>query len=215
MNERTSLDLADFRRKVAELYARLRIEEIPARRRWETFKQERDALFASHPQSALTARQRAAFSGLEYFDYNPAFRMILPLEPSPEPAEFSIELRDDGQFRYRRVGYIRFEIGGRACRLSVFWILGYGGGLFLPFRDTTNQNDSYGGGRYLIDTIKNADLGLVDDKLVIDFNFAYNPSCAYNEHWDCALAPTENWLQVAIRAGEKKYSGPDTEGKVE
>ena len=90
----------------------------------------------------------------------------------------------------------------------MFWVLGYGGGVFLPFKDATNGPETYGGGRYLLDTIKHADLGSEDERLVLDFNYAYNPSCAYNPRWHCPLSPPENTLPVEIRAGEKSYPGP-------
>ncbi|HEX2196540.1 MAG TPA: DUF1684 domain-containing protein, partial [Actinomycetota bacterium] len=92
---------------------------------------------------------------------------------------------------------------GRDAALDVFWISGYGGGLFLPFRDATSGASTYGAGRYLYDTIKGADLGTEDGKLVLDFNFAYNPSCAYDPRWACPLAPPGNVLDVAVEAGER------------
>ena len=91
------------------------------------------------------------------------------------------------------------------AHLNLYWIEGYGGGLFLPFRDATNGRVSYGGGRYLYDTIKGADLGAGSESVLLDFNFAYNPSCAYNDRWVCPLSPPENWLPQAIRAGEKSF----------
>ena len=107
----------------------------------------------------------------------------------------------------QRFGRIRFTVDKQAVSLSLYWILGYGGGVFLPFRDETNNDTTYGGGRYLLDTIKHADLGQEGSKLVIDFNYAYNPSCAYNSQWHCPLAPWENRLPVSILAGEKSFPG--------
>ena len=118
---------------------------------------------------------------------------------------------EDGVITYRRAGQLRFRLAGQACRLTVFSLVGYGGGLFLPFRDATSGKETYGGGRYLFDTAKNTD-GLALDiqagspEVVIDFNFAYNPSCAYDPRWACPLAPRENWLPVPIHAGEKIYA---------
>src|SRR6202011_2101189 len=111
---------------------------------------------------------------------------------------------------YRRAGRLRFQVAGQACQLTVFSLVGYGGGLFLPFRDGTSARETDGGGRYLFDTVKNTDgLGLDiqagSPEIAIDFNFAYNPSCAYDPRWACPLAPRENWLPVPIRAGEKVY----------
>ena len=119
---------------------------------------------------------------------------------------------EDGLIRYRRAGSVSFEVGGGEYRLTVYSMLGYGGGLFLPFRDATSGNETYGGGRYLFDTIKNTD-GLAlevtagSPALTVDFNYAYNPSCVYDPRWACPLAPRENWLKLPIRAGEKMYAG--------
>jgi uncharacterized protein (DUF1684 family) len=89
--------------------------------------------------------------------------------------------------------------------LSLFWISGYGGGVFVPFADATSRETTYGGGRYLLDTIKGADLGSTPEgEIILDFNFAYNPSCAYNPRWTCPLAPPENRLPFAVTAGEMK-----------
>jgi uncharacterized protein (DUF1684 family) len=123
-----------------------------------------------------------------------------------------VALRADGRLRLRRIGRLDFEIDGIAVRLYLYWLEGYGGGLFLPFRDATNGHGTFGGGRYLLDTRKGADLGTVDGRLIVDFNFAYNPSCAYNDVWHCPLPPVENWLQVPIRAGERSFRAAGPEG---
>jgi uncharacterized protein (DUF1684 family) len=113
----------------------------------------------------------------------------------------------DGTIVYRRAGHLRLDLPLGSGVLTVFAMLGYGGGLFLPFRDATGGQETYGGGRYLFDTIKNTD-GLClevtpgSDEVVLDFNYAYNPSCAYDERWACPLAPQENWLPFRIEAGE-------------
>jgi len=96
-----------------------------------------------------------------------------------------------------------FELNGRWLSLELYWLEGYGGGLFLPFSDTTSGDGTYGGGRYLLDTVKGADLGIENGRLVLDFNFAYNPSCAYDPKWVCPLAPAQNRLPIPVRAGER------------
>ena len=96
-----------------------------------------------------------------------------------------------------------FELHGEPLSLEVAWLAAYGGGVFLSFRDATSGRESYGGGRYLLDTVKGADLGEDDGRLVLDFNFAYNPSCAYDPGWVCPLAPPANRLTVAVETGEK------------
>jgi uncharacterized protein (DUF1684 family) len=118
-----------------------------------------------------------------------------------------VELPAEGLVRYTRVARLQFAVQGQQGELSLFWIEGYGGGLFLPFQDATNGGETYGGGRYLYDTIKGADLGAGPGGIVLDFNYAYNPSCAYDEQWLCPLAPQENRLPFATEAGEKAFPG--------
>jgi uncharacterized protein (DUF1684 family) len=198
--------LLDYRRSVAALYARVRQPGLDAAENCQWFRQERDALFRSHPQSALSSAQKRDFQGLRYYEHDPAFRFLLPIEPDVAPEALEVELEHDGLLRMRRFGKVHLRIAGQAVSLSLFWLLGYGGGLFLPFRDMTNGDTTYGGGRYVLDTIKYADLGQIGERLVIDFNYAYNPSCAYNSRWVCPLAPAENWLPIAIPAGEQAFT---------
>jgi uncharacterized protein (DUF1684 family) len=178
----------------------------------QRFREGRDDLFRRHPQSPLAVEARARFKGLSYFDPDPVYRVTTRLEPAEAGEPLVIETGgEDGIITYRRAGWLRFRLGGQDCRLTVFSLVGYGGGLFLPFRDATSSKETYGGGRYLFDTVKNTD-GLSLDfragspELTIDFNFAYNPSCAYDARWACPLAPRENWLPVPVRAGEKVFS---------
>ncbi len=210
----THLDLLDYRRRVAEMYARVRgsgsgLPSAPPAdlaERCRAFRQARDHLFQSHPQSALSPEQKVHFRGLDYYPYDPALRFVLPIEPVEESEALEMHLREDGVVHLERSGKVQFTIEGRVVRFTLFWIRGYGGGVFLPFRDGSNADETYEGGRYLLDTIKGADLGREPGGVILDFNYAYNPSCAYNPRWDCPLAPPENWLPVAIRAGEKRYS---------
>ena len=208
MNAVTNYEaLAGYRRAVSEMYARVRNSDENQKERWSEFCRGRDNLFATHPQSALSMEQKTVFKGLRYYPYNPSLRYCLTVDTNVEPEVFELELQDDGLIKLQRFGKISFEAAGQPVSLALFWILGYGGGLFLPFRDLTNETDTYGGGRYLLDTVKGADLGQEDGHLIVDFNYAYNPSCAYNPRWYCPLAPSENWLTVPIRAGELRYAG--------
>ena len=198
------LDLVDWRRRVGNLY---RITGPDAISR---FRARRDDLFRTHPQSPIEEEERLAFTGLHYFDPDTAYRVTASLEPG-DGSELVIETGgDDGDVRYRRIGRLDFTLGGEDCTLTVLSLVQYGGGLFVPFRDATAGHETYGGGRYLFDTAKDTD-GLVleitpgSGDVVIDFNFAYNASCAYSPRWACPLAPPENHLRVAVRAGEKLY----------
>ena len=195
------LALADWRRQVAEMYAAVR-HHLNPEAAWHEYRTRRDYLFATHPQSPLTEAQRAAFEGLPYSPYNPAWRIAGNINFKVEPETLHINLPEDGEFSYTRVARVHFTVQGLEHALSLFWIEGYGGGLFLPFRDQSNGQASYGGGRYLYDTIKGADLNVVSDEFILDFNFAYNPSCAYNPQWVCPLSPPENRLPIVIDAGE-------------
>ncbi len=198
------LELADWRRQTTELYAAIRAANEPDVT-WRQFVAVRDEMFAGHPQSPLTAEQRATFRHLPYYPYNPAFRTVGQIDPNLEADEAAIDLLHDGLLRLIRVGIVSFRLLGHAASLSLFWIEGYGGGLFLPFKDLTNRKETFGGGRYLYDTIKGADIGVQGQEILFDFNFVYNPSCAYNAQWYCPLAPEENALNISIAAGEKRF----------
>ena len=195
------LDLADWRREVFALYARVRACEN-AEEAWKMWRRTRDRLFAEHPQSPLDAAGRAAFGGLPYHRYDPGFRVTADVDPV-EPAELELETSTGEPYRFRRFGIARFALSGSDLELPMYWLDGYGGGLFLPFADRTGGRTTYGAGRYLLDTVKGADLGTEDGRLVLDFNFAYNPSCVYDPAWTCPLAPAGNRLPVEIRAGER------------
>src|SRR5438067_10283903 len=197
------LTLAHWRRTVAELYADVRASgsngaPVAATR----YRGARDRLFAEHPNSPIAPEQRRRWHGSSWYPYAAAWRTIGVVEDAP-PCAFEIPLATDGVIRCARVGRVRFSIAGRDGRLSIYWFEGYGGGLWLPFSDATSGETTYGGGRYLYDTIKGADLGASADSLVLDFNFAYNPSCAYDDRWACPLSPAENSLPFAVEAGER------------
>lgn len=187
------------------MYAGVRNSELTPAQTWVQWKQNRDQLFGHHPQTALDSDQLAQFRGLNYYPYDPKWRFEAHLDTDVDPEVIPIDTDVDGTIRAQRVGYVSLALAKQKISLSIFWLLGYGGGVFLPFRDATNGETTYGGGRYLLDTIKHADLGQSPDgKLVLDFNYAYNPSCAYNHRWSCPLAPPENWLSMAVPVGEKK-----------
>lgn len=199
---KNAITLADWRRQVAELYAAVRQHGDPSRA-WHDFRVARDRLFKTHPQSPLTTEQKAGFVSLSYFPYNPAWRLTGTLESRVHHDTFAIQLPAEGMLRYTRVAHVHFSVQGKPSMLSLFWLEGYGGGLFLPFRDATNGHATYPGGRYLYDTIKGADLNSNAGEFILDFNFAYNPSCAYNDQWVCPLPPPENRLPLAVPAGEQ------------
>lgn len=201
------LDLLDYRRRVHEMYATVRLRSDDREAAHREFVRTRERLLAEHAQSPLSADQKAAFTGLSYYEYDPDWCCLAELDFEIEAADLQFDLEEDGPVSMHRIARAHFRAGGSELQLSLYWLQGYGGGLFLPFRDNTNKGFTYGGGRYLLDSVKGADLGSQDGRLVLDFNFAYNPSCAYNPRWHCPLAPPENWLNHSIPAGERRYRG--------
>jgi len=169
---------------------------------WRSWRAARDELFRTHPQSPLPPERRESFAGVTFYPYDPAARVEGVVSPA---AAERLELAGSAGSRtpFIRVGRTTFELGGDELSLDLYWLDAYGGGLFLPFRDGSNGRVTYGGGRYLLDTVKGADLGGAGDRLLLDFNFAYNPSCSYDPRWACPLPPPANRLAVAIKAGEQ------------
>ena len=193
------LTLLDWRRKVADLYSEVRAllpKDAPAAQaRW---RERRDELFREHPQSPVPPAERAGFRGLPYYRYDPRFVFAAAVRPLPEE-RYDVDTSTGGVIPFVRFGAVDLPVG----TLNVLWLDAYSGGVFLPFRDATAGRTTYGGGRYLLDTAKGADLGSENGRLVLDFNFAYNPSCAYDPYWVCPLAPAANRLRVAVEAGER------------
>jgi uncharacterized protein (DUF1684 family) len=192
-----SFTLLGWRRSVAALYAAVREAEDP-RQGWRIWREGRDRLFRSHPDSPLPPEARSDFGGLRYAPYDPALRFAVPVEAAG-PAHLDVLTATDGIVPFDRIGLVRLPGLGT---LDLWWLGSYGGGLFVPMRDGTAGETTYGGGRYLIDTVKGADLGGDEGQLVIDLNFAYHPSCAYDSAWSCPLAPVGNVLGVPVQAGE-------------
>lgn len=198
--------IIEYRQQVFEIYSQVRESRADPKRSWLNFRTAQDKLFKTHSQTALTEEQSAEFTTLSYFPYDPNYRFILPIEPIVDQQKVNINLQDDGPTLLLPFGQVSFSLAGKEQCLTLYWIQAYGGGIFLPFKDATNGKETYSGGRYLLDTIKGADLGREGDRLVIDFNFAYNPSCAYNTRWHCPLPPAANKLAVSIRAGEMNFT---------
>ncbi len=214
------LALYDYRVRVAAFY-RERNQALlageDAAKVLERFRAGRDQLFATHSQSALDEQQRREFQGLHYFPYNPAMRFVAKIDTQVESTQQTIAMNAQEEMTMTTVGQVHFTVDDAAVVLSLYWLNVYGGGLFLPFRDATCPAESYGGGRYLFDTMKGSDPvpEAQDDKsIILDFNYAYNPSCAYNDLWVCPLAPVENRINVFIRAGEQNYKQVATSRRI-
>lgn len=202
------LELIDYRRRVTELYRQVR-EADGAGPAWRRWRDGRDALFRTHPQSPYQARARTTFDTLPYFDHDPAWRTVGRLEVDGRAESFTIGHSSGGHTNATRVGVLVFELAGEQRMLSAYWLEQYGGGLFVPFRDTTSGATTYGGGRYLLDTAKGADLGTAAGALVLDFNYAYHPSCAHDPRWSCPLALPDDRIDLAVEAGERSRSAAD------
>ena len=181
-----SLTLLDWRRRIFALYGEVRAADDPARA-WQHWVDVRAELYRHHPQSPRAGGEP------RYFPYDPAWRFEARIE------EATPELIEIDGFPFTRFACARF---GAAHALDVYWLETYGGGVFVPFRDGTGGVETYGAGRYVLDTVKGADLGGSDDALILDFNFAYNPSCAWDDRWACPLTPPANRLPFRIPAGE-------------
>ncbi len=199
-----TLTLLDWRRRTAALWTAARSSADPEAG-WRVGRDGRDELFAGHPDSPLDEAARAGFRGLPYAGYDPALRFEAPLEPAAD-AHLDVLTAADGVIPMDRIGTVALDDLGS---LDVWWIGGYGGGVFLPLRDGSAGRTTYGGGRYLLDTIKGADLGGEGGRLVVDLNFAYHPSCTYDPRWSCPLAPEGNRLPAAVDAGEQLPSRGD------
>lgn len=200
-------DLWDWRQKVANLYHDVRFHPHPPAA-WRHWCETRAGLCRDHPQSPIEPADRAAFDAPAMFPYDPAWRLEVRLAPAA-PERLTLGTGADGNTSMRafaRTEGLRERLHGE---LTLYWIEGYGGGVFLPFADGTNGTETYGGGRYLLDTIKGADLGAArpGGRLLLDFNFSYFPSCAYSSRYVCPLAPPANRLPGAVRAGERLKGG--------
>jgi uncharacterized protein (DUF1684 family) len=198
-----SLAVLDWRRRVDALYETVRATD-DARAGHDAWRSGRDELFAEHPASPLLPEARAAFRGLPYAPYDARWRFEAEVDPDVAPDRLEVPTGTDGVVPFERIGRLDLAAAGT---LDVWWLASYGGGVFVPVRDPNPA--TYGGGRYVLDTVKGADLGGDFDArtgrgtLVVDLNFAYNPSCAYDPAWACPLAPPGNVLAVPVEAGER------------
>ena len=229
-----TLQLADWRRRVADLYAEVRrLAPTDHEAALELWRSTRERLFREHPQSPVPAAKRHDFTARHY-PLDPAMRFEVTVEgDAPADSAFAttplnfgtddaaatrsgglalatpiamdLPISAGGTMAMRRIGHVEIPFPGGTRRLGVFWMSGYAGGLFIPFRDATNGTETYGAGRYLLDAAKSADLGgdPARGTLILDFNFAFHPSCAFDPKWACPLAPPENRLDLPIRAGER------------
>ena len=205
-----ALQVADWRRRVFGLYAGVRqLSAHDPAAGHELWRSGRDDLFAGHPSSPLMPDDRSAFTGLPVAAYDPDWRFEVEVHRAEQPHRIQVDTGTDGTVPFDLVGTVRLPYLGA---IDLWRLASYGGGLFLPVKDglSGKPGGTYGGGRYLLDTIKGADLGpgADDDTLVLDFNFAYNPSCAYDPMWACPLPQAGNVVAVEVPVGEL-YTGAE------
>lgn len=162
----------------------------------DDFRRAKDDFFAHDPQSPLTREQKRPFTGLHYFPENPALALEVQVEVFPDPQSIEMQTSIGDVQSYIRYGRFHFTLDGQPAELTIY---ASEDGYFLPFVDALAPAETYGAGRYL----EPDPLG--DGRFAVDFNLAYNPYCAYNDHWSCPLTPFENHLKVPIPAGEKNF----------
>lgn len=164
------------------------------------FRRDKDEYFRESAESPLTTEDRASFRGLKYYDPEPALRIVADLHRYPEPEAVMVSTSKGTRQLFNRVGYFGLAIAGIDVRLNAYQSAEREDpSLFIPFRDSTSGKESYGAARYLDMEVEH------NDEYAVDFNYAYNPYCAYSEDYVCPLPPQENWLKVPIAAGERKY----------
>ena len=216
-----TLELADWRRRISDLYAEVRVlAATDVEAALELWRTTRERLFREHPQSPVPANRRAAFRA-SHFPADPSrrFEVVVADDQAARPSAstmgglgglggalaMDLPVSAGGTMSFSRIGHVEIPFAEGPRRLGVYWMAGYAGGIFLPFRDATSGGETYAAGRYLLDSAKSADLGGDPARrtLVLDFNFAFQPSCAFDPKWACPLAPPENRLDIPIRAGER------------
>jgi uncharacterized protein len=193
------LDLLDWRRRVSELYAGIRAASDPEEG-WRGWCETRRQLFREHPQSPLPGDERSSFGGPFVYDYDPAWRLLAEVTRTDEE-RLELPSSAGGTMTFRRFAQAHAD----DLDLDVYWLEGYGGGLFVPFADATSGEETFGAGRYLLDSVKGSDLGTENGRLVFDFNFAYQPSCSYDPSWSCPLPPPQNTLPFEVPVGERLH----------
>ncbi len=222
-----TLDLADWRRRISDLYAEVRaLAAADVERALELWRATRERLYREHPQSPVLPAARDGFRA-RHFPHDPSRRFEVAVTAGDTQLDVAGRSGGVGGFRglggfggglaielpvsaggtmtFSRFGHVEIPFAEGARRLGVYWMAGYAGGIFLPCRDATSGDETYAAGRYLLDAAKAADLGGDAERgtLILDFNFAFQPSCAFDSKWACPLAPPENRLDIAIRAGER------------
>lgn len=194
-------NLLEYRSLVADMYKKL-LEFDDKNLAHTFFIESKTELYRTHPCTPLEKPEK--LETLHFYEYDDSFNVLGEVEEK-EPVFHQIDLPEDGIVKLVEYGDILFSIQNKKLSLPIYWIDLYGGGIFIPFKDKTSAYETYGGGRYLWDTLKGANLGFTKNQINLDFNFAYNPSCAYSSKWNCPLAFGDSVIDFAILAGEQVF----------
>ena len=166
-------------------------------------REQKDTFFSIYPNSPIPIEDREVFEGLAYYPPKPEYRLELPLHEHDEKKSVIMTYTGGKEKEFTRGGEFRFKIGNKEQVLQAYKSSPYEKRLLVPFRDSTSGKETYGAGRYL--DLQPEEHLTKDGKWILDFNRTYNPWCAYNEEYTCPFVPPENWLEIPIPAGEKKY----------
>ena len=164
----------------------------------DDFRNAKDAFFGNDSHSPLTEEQRQDFHSLRYYPEDRTLALRTLLDTNVVHEELDMDTNTGDKQSYTRAGKVTFTVDGVEATIFLY-AAEHMHEFFIPFRDATSGTETYGAGRYLEAEVED------DGAVVVDFNYAYNPYCAYNEQWSCPIPPIENWLPVPICAGEKAY----------
>lgn len=175
----------------------------------EAHRERKDEYFRDDPHSPIPPEERGSFDGLAYYPPDDDYRFVLPLHEHQEKEPVTVATSTEGERTYLLWGEFRFEVDGETVEVQAYKAHPDDERLWVPFRDATSGEETYGAGRYLdlereTHRVRGGDRGN-DGEWVLDFNQAYNPTCAYSDRYECPLPPIENRLDVPIEAGEKAY----------
>lgn len=184
----------------------------------QQFRRQKDAYFRTSSMAPIPENERATFQGLKYYPPFFALRIVAPVERLPAGDVVTMATTDGQSRQFERYAILKFTVEDQPCQLTAYRAINdahapdgvedaaAAQSLFIPFRDALAGTQTYGAGRYLdVEEEHTGSDGNGGALVILDFNLAYNPYCAYNDAYSCPVTPTENTLQVAIRAGERVY----------
>lgn len=169
----------------------------------EAQRSQKDRYFREDPRTPVPEDERDDFEGLEYFPVDPDYRYEVELDRYDEPEPVVVGTSSDGEQEYLAWGEFAIEVDGASVTVTAYKGTRDEDRLWVPFRDETSGEETYGAGRYL--DLEPEHHRTDDGTWILDFNEAYNPTCAYSDHYECPLPPMDNWLDVRIEAGEKDF----------